>query len=139
MQNSGKRKPLHVTLLTALLLCAVPLALSWVIESVLNIAQPINTALNASSARSVGFALGFLFHLTCILGGLLREPFRSFKYRISEFFQDIHCSLRFAIEGYWENLWEDGFTFAAILLVMLATLGYSLYNLQIALKLLHLI
>ena len=139
MQESNDRNPFRGILPTALLLIIVPIVFILIIEETLAVLYPQLTYVNAPSARFVGCAMGLLFHLSCMLTGLLRPSFRLFKYRVGEFFQNLRCSLGFALSCYWDDILQDGVAFDLYLLIILANVGYGLYNLQIALKLLHII
>lgn len=139
MQDNKQYSPYHGMLPTALLLIAVPVVFVLLLEVMLATFSPRLTYVNAPSARFVGCAMGLLFHLSCIIGGLLRPSFRAFTFRISEFFQNLRCSLGFALRCYWDDIKQDGVTFDVYLAIILANIGYGLYNLYIALELLHVI
>lgn len=139
MQDHKTYSPYHGVWAVVLMLSIVPIALSWLIGIVLAVYQPQMPALNAASARCVGCGLGTVFHLACIIGGLLRESFRTLCFRISEFFANLACSASFAFQSYWDDMKQDGVVFDIYLLIILGTLANALYNLQVALKLLHFI
>ena len=139
MSESSNKSPYRGTLPTILALCAVPIVLAWLFEKTLLINQPFWAVVNRPSARFVGFGAGFVFQIICIMCGLLRDSFRIVRFRIKEFFENLPCSVGFAFQCYWEDIKSDGIVFDLYLLVILGTLGYSLYNLQVALKMLHII
>jgi len=139
LQDHKTYSPYHGVWAVVLMLSIVPIALTWVIGLVLAVYQPHMSALNTASARFVGCGLGSIFHLACIIGGLLRDSFHTLCFRISEFFANLACSVSFAFQSYWDDMKQDGVVFDIYLLIILLTLANALYNLQVALKLLHFI
>lgn len=136
MNSNKKYSPYHGIWVVILCMIAVPAVLTLIIDRTLAIVQPGYIRVNTPSARFVGCGLGFLFHLILIVGGALREPYETLKFRIQEFRENLAGSLSFALQCYWDDLRQYGMVFELCLLVILANLAYSLYNLQIALRLL---
>lgn len=139
MDGQKKYSPYRGMWAVVLVMIAVPLVLTVIIESTLAIVQPHYTVVNRPSARFVGCGLGFLFHVVLFFSGVYRESLEAVKYRISEFFENAHCSLGFALSCYLSDMKQDGVVFDVYFGITLGTLVYSLYNLQLALKLLRLI
>jgi len=139
MQGSNGRAPFRGIIPTALLLIAVPVVFIIIIKDTLALIYPGLTYVNDPSARFVGSTMGALFHLSCLISGALRPAIQSFKFRFSEFFQNLRCSVGFAFSCYWDDIRQDGMAFDLYLVIMLVNAGYGLYNLQVALKLLHII
>lgn len=137
MDSNKKYSPYHGIWVVILCMIAGPAVLTIIIESTLKIVQPFHFRVNAPSARFVGCGLGFVFHIILIVGGALREPYEALKFRISEFRENLAGSFRFALQCYWDDVRQYGAVFDICLLLILANLGYSLYNLSIALKMLQ--
>lgn len=137
MQSNKHYSPYHGVWVTVLVLIGVPVILSLVVWSALQFAQPAYEHLNMPTALCVGFGMGFLYHMSCVITGLLREPFRATAFRISEFFQNLACSPGFAIREYWEDVKSDGIVFIIYLSIILGCLACCLINLSSALEMLR--
>ena len=106
-----------------LILICVPLVFWFIISTLLNHYQPHFARVNPDSARCLGCLLGSIFHMSCLLGGLLRNPWRAFRYRIKEFFANLPCGLPFALSCYWEDMKTEG----ALFVPYMAIIGTCLY------------
>lgn len=138
MDSNKKYSPYHGVWAIVLCMIAVPAAFTLIIDSTLKLLQPQYIVVNTPSARFVGCGLGFLFHLILILSSVLREPFEALKFRIREFRENMACSFSFALRCYWDDMKQDGVVFDIYLFIILANLAYSLYNMNIAFRLLPL-
>lgn len=123
MDDNKSYSPYHGCWMVFLLLIGVPLALYTVISVAINYYQPQFARINPASARCIGCILGSIYHFSCILGGLLRDPFRALCYRVSEFFSNLPCGLGFACSCYWEDMKSDG----ALFVPYAAIIGICLY------------
>lgn len=123
MDSNKKYSPYHGCWVIFLMLICIPLAFYFIISVLINHYQPHFAQVNPASARCLGCLLGSIFHLSCLIGGLLRDPWRAFCYRVKEFFANLSCGLSFALSCYWEDMKTDG----ALLLPYLAIIGVCLY------------
>lgn len=139
MQDYKGYSPYHGVWVVALLLCAVPAVFALVIWLALSTYQPQYETMNGPTALCIGFGLGSVFHLSCIVVGMLRKPFRAVAFRVSEFFQNLACSPGFAFREYWEDVKQDGVAFDIYLLIILGTFGCAVANLMVALERLKLL
>lgn len=137
MQSNKHYSPYHGIWVTILMLTGVPILLTLLVLVVLETAQPAFAQLNPPTALCLGFGMGSLYHMSCIITGLLREPFRAVTFRISEFFQNLSCSPGFAFHEYWEDIKSDGVVFIIYMTIILSCLAVALCNLSSALEMLR--
>lgn len=123
MDDNKKYSPYHGCWVVFLLLIGVPLALYAVVAAAISFYQPQFARLNPASARCIGCLLGSVYHLSCIVAGLLRDPWRALRYRVKEFFANLPCGLPFAFQCYWEDMKSDG----ALFVPYAAIIGTCLY------------
>ena len=108
MDTNKQYSSRHGAWVIILALIGVPLVVWLVVSTAIDYYQPQFARVNPASARCIACIIGSLYHFSCVLGGLLRDPFRDFVYRVKEFFCNLPCSFAFAIRCYWEDLKEDG-------------------------------
>lgn len=123
MDDNHQYSPYHGCWVVLLILIGVPLALYMVIEAAITFYQPQFARINPSSARCIGCLLGSVFHMSCVVCGLLRDPWRAVCYRVKEFFENLSCGLGFALECYWEDMKHDGVLF----IIYASIIGVCLY------------
>ena len=123
MDDNKKYSPYHGFPVTLLALIGVPLVFWLVISSAIDFYQPQFARVNPASARCIACILGSIYHFSCILGGLLRDPWHALIYRIKEFFENLPCGLPFALRCYWEDLRQDG----ALFIIYAAIIGTCLF------------
>ena len=75
---------------------------------------------NKTFACGVGFGLGTIFHLSCIVAGAFDEPFILLKRRVADFFENLTVSPSLAFRCYAQDIRDDGVTFTVYFLIMLA-------------------
>ena len=123
MDDQKRVSPYRGCWIVFLLLIGVPLAFYLIIEAAISFYQPQFARLNPASARAIGCGLGSIFHMSCIVGGILREPWRALCSRVKEFFANLPCGIGFALTCYWEDLKNDG----ALFIPYMAIIGVCLY------------
>ncbi len=112
MHNEYKRQsPYRGFWITMILLLLPPLLSYGLINSLLKEFSPWPEALDAATAKALGCGLGFLFHLICVLCGVLTDGWEAVKYRIGEFFENLNVGVGYAFRTYWEDMRTDGVTF----------------------------
>lgn len=112
MHNEYKRQsPYRGFWITMILLLLPPLLSYGLINSLLKEFSPWPEALDAATAKALGCGLGFLFHLICVLCGVLTDGWEAVKYRIGEFFENLIVGVGYAFRTYWEDMRTDGVTF----------------------------
>ena len=79
--------------------------------------------LNFASAKTIGFGLGILFQISCIMVGAFTEDFNAVKTRLKEFFSNLSASPRTAFKWYWEDVKTLGLAFY----IDIALLGLNVY------------
>ena len=111
MDDNKKYSPYHGCLVVLFFLIAVPLGLWAVIDGAMAYYRPEQAWINGPGARLIGFGLGSIFHLSCVVCGILRAPFRAVCYRVKEFFENLSVSVGYAFECYWDDMKQDGVLF----------------------------
>lgn len=112
MHNEYKRQsPYRGFWITMILLLLPPLLSYGLINSLLKEFSPWPEALDAATAKALGCGLGFLFHMICVLCGVLTDGWEAVKYRIGEFFENLIVGVGYAFRTYWEDMRTDGVTF----------------------------
>lgn len=117
-----KQSPYRGLWVILLMLICVPLMFFGVLYAALEFHQPYQTALNLASAKTIGFGLGAVFHLSCAVAGVFTTPLKAIFYRIGEFFENLVVSPSFAFESYWEDMKNDGVVFLIELPILVANL-----------------
>lgn len=120
MQDENKvQSPYRGFWVILLCLIGVPLATYFTVQGAVDMWSPFSARVNALTGRALGFGVGSLFHLTCLIGGLLKEPFRAVLYRLGEFKENLRVSVGFAFACYWDDMKSDG----VVLLICLVIIG----------------
>ncbi len=78
---------------------------------------------NLAMAKVIGFGLGILFHISCIIVGAFKEDFYAVKTRLKEFFSNLRISPKTAFRWYWEDVKTLGLAFY----IDLALFGFNIY------------
>lgn len=126
MDDNKKYSPYHGCWVVFLLLIGVPLALYAVVAAAISFYQPQFARINPASARCIGCLLGSVYHMSCIISGLLRDPWRALCYRVKEFFENLPCGLPFAFRCYWEDMKSDGVLFIPYTAIIGACLYFAI-------------
>lgn len=112
MDNEYKQQsPYRGMWVVLLLLIVPPIVFYALVSGVMEKYSHYSDALDSASARAFGCGVGTLFHLSCIISGVLTPGWRALKYRIGEFFENLVGGLGFALSSYWDDMRTDGVTF----------------------------
>ena len=112
MHNEDKRQsPYRGFWITMILLILPPIIGYSLLTALLNEFSVWPEALDAATAKALGCGLGFLFHMICLLSGVLTSGWEAIKYRIGEFFENLVVGLGYAFKTYFEDMCDDGVTF----------------------------
>lgn len=137
MHNEYKRQsPYRGFWVIMLFLILVPLGLYSLVNAVLEEYSPYSAALDSATARALGCGFGFLFHMICMLSGVLTAGWEALKYRLREFFENLIVGVGYAISSYWEDMRNDGVTFIIYMSVILANLAIMVSGIRDAIALL---
>lgn len=126
MDDNKQYSPYHGCLVVIFFLIAVPLALWGILDGAMAHFRPYDAWINGPGARFIGFGLGSIFHMSCIICGILRQPFRAVCYRVKEFFENLPVSLGYAFECYWDDLKQDGVLFIIYAAIIGACLALAI-------------
>lgn len=121
MENENKRQsPYRGFWVIMLFLILVPLGLFVLVNVLLEEYSPYSAALDFATARALGCGFGFLFHMICILSGVLTAGWQALKYRIGEFVENLIVGVGYACKSYLEDMRDDGVTFILYVAVIAA-------------------
>ena len=113
-------RPYRGFLVTCIVLVGIPLLFFLLIRLWVNAGTPFPLPQNQRFAQGVGFGLGTVFHLSCIVAGAFTEPFLLLQRRIVDFFENLMVSPSLAFRCYAEDVRDDGVTFTVYFLIMLS-------------------
>ena len=112
------------------LLVAVPLVLYIGFLILFSRYLPYRQELNEISARVLGFGLGFVFHMACLVGGVFRESWAAVKTRVGNFFENAEISFKIAFHGYIDDLKTESLEFWAYFAIVAACGTIAFYALR---------
>ncbi|MBQ4272178.1 MAG: hypothetical protein IJB95_00790 [Clostridia bacterium] len=106
------KSPYHGVPLTAFLMILVPIA-AYIFMRILVFKYQAweQEEINEATAKTLGFGIGLLFHLSLVIAGILKESFLVVVRRVAGFFQDLKFSFKIAWNCYVENIREFGVAF----------------------------
>ena len=87
--------------------------------------------LNIVYGLGFGFAAGFLFMITFIIVGGLKNSFSLVAERWVEFFQNLKISFGFAVSSFFDHLKHEGMVFWLYMLVMAIQFQVAFHNIMI--------
>ena len=127
MNDGVKKNPYKGIIIICILLIAVPIGLYFLFKKVIFTNQGQYSYLNNASAICLGFGVGFIFQMSCVIGGLFKGSFSVVVKRVFNFFADMTISFKYAIRMYWDDIVENGVVFWIIFPIIVATLCIALY------------
>lgn len=137
MHNEYKRQsPYRGFWVIMLFLILVPLGLYGIVNAVLEEYSRYSDALNSATARALGCGFGFLFHMICVISGVLTAGWEALKYRLREFFENLIVGVGYAFSSYCEDLRNDGVTFIIYMSVIVANFAIMVSGIRDAIALL---
>lgn len=131
------KSPYHGVPVVCFFMIAVPITLYFIFKGIFFNSQTMHSdQLNEATARTVGFGIGVLFHLSLIVCGVLHESFLAVVNRVAEFFDNWKISFKFACSCYGDQIREGGVAFWILFGVMVANFFVFWSGLKIVLTLL---
>lgn len=129
MEHIGKKKNPYKSLwLSSLILFLIPWIPFFIIYFAFQIYSRETQEAILWTSIAFGFGCGSLFHLSCILAGLLKDDFRIVVKRIATYFSNLPYSKKMAGMIYKEDIKENGITFWPHFLIILSYLGLTIYG-----------
>lgn len=120
MHNEHKRQSPYRGMWMILIMMIMPPILCYAIVSGVQAEfSKAPAALDAATSKALGCGFGFLFHMICVLCGVLTAGWEALKYRIREFFENLIVGVGYAFSSYWEDMRTDGVTFIIYLSIIL--------------------
>lgn len=137
MHNEYKHQsPYRGCWVILLFLILVPAGLYALVNAVLMEYSPYSDALDAATAKALGCGFGFLFHVICMLSGVLTAGWEAVKYRLGEFAENLIVGFRYAVASYWEDICTDGVTFIMYFSIILVNVYFMIQGIREAIALL---
>ncbi len=137
MHNEYKKQsPYRGFWVILLFLILVPLGLFSLVKAALDEYSRFSDALDLATAKALGCGFGFLFHMICMLSGVLTSGWEALKYRLQEFAENLTVSPGYAFRTYLEDMRDDGVTFIIYLAVILVNLSVVIDGVRDAIALL---
>ena len=113
------KSPYHGVAIACFFMILVPVVMYLIMRTLLFELQPASgRELNEASARVLGLGIGVIFHLGCIIGGVLKDSFKIVVNRVIEFFDNLKFSFKLAWKCYIEQLRDGGIAFWIMLGIM---------------------
>ena len=121
MNDYKDESPYKGVPIICLVLIGVPLVFYGIVRVIIFKFQPqFGEELNQATAVAFGFGVGVLFHLACIIAGLMLEPLVAVITRVREFFSNLPISASLAFTVYFKDLKDGGVVFWIYLLIFAA-------------------
>lgn len=112
MHNEYKRQSPYRGFFIIMVLLILPPIICWgLADAILDKFSTWPDALDDANAKALGCGLGFLFHMICVLCGVLTDGWEAVKYRIGEFFENLIVGVGYTFRTYWEDMQSNGVTF----------------------------
>ncbi len=112
LDENKRKSPYHGVFLASFLMVLVPVVCYIVFRALLFNGQThVTDEMNEASAKALGFGIGFLFHMACIIAGVLEESFKIVVHRVVEFFDNLKFSFKLACNCYADDIRENGVAF----------------------------
>ena len=106
------KSPYHGVGLACFFMIAIPVVMYIIIRSLLFELQPtMGKEVNEMSARVLGLGIGVVFHLGCIIAGVLKDSFKIVVNRVVDFFDNLKFSFKLAWKCYVDQLRDGGIAF----------------------------
>jgi len=121
LDDSKYRSPYYGLWLVLTVMILIPLICYGFFIICFRTAQRGSVLLNEPAARALGFCVGTVFDLMCIICGAFKAHIEAIKKRISGFFSNLSVGIGFAIRCYFEDIKNDGVVF----LIILATIVFT--------------
>ncbi len=107
-----KKSPYHGLWAFILFMLLPSVVMTMIAYSAISQFQPqFDREFNLAMAKTIGFGLGILFHVSCWIAGAFSEDFNAVKMRLKEFISNLNISLKFALKCYWEDVMTLGLAF----------------------------
>lgn len=115
-----EKSPYHGVFVASFFMILVPILLYLLISGAINLLKPATpVAERVATAKMIGCGSGFLFHLTLIIVGVMKDAFRAVINRICNFFENLKFNFKLAWTCYWEEVKETGVAFWIFLVIMI--------------------
>ena len=106
------KSPYHGVPIACFFMIAVPVVTYIVIRALLfELQAEMGKDVNEMTARVLGLGIGVLFHLGCIIAGVLKDSFKIVVNRVVEFFDNLKFSFKLACKCYIDQLRDGGIAF----------------------------
>lgn len=106
------KSPYHGMLVAAVVMTLPSPIVTLVMYLLFNEFQPqFSHELNLTSAVAVGFGVGTVYHMCCVITGAFADHWAVVKNRVKEFFADLTVSFPLAITWWYNDVKTNGLAF----------------------------
>ena len=119
MHHQEQHSPYRGFFVTCLILIGMPLIFYVLVHTWFGMQKSgANLSINKTGAEAIGFGLGTIFHLSCLVAGAFSEPYTLLKRRILDFRDNLEVSFPLAVKCYLQDMRDDGVTFTVYFVIM---------------------
>lgn len=130
MEYEGKEvSPYKGVIGSCLLLIVFPIIIYAMFYAVIGNLQKLGPVQTNNAALGLGFGVGVLFHISCIIAGLFKGTFKVVINRVKTFFENLSLSRKLAFRCYWQDIKSEGIVFWIYFTIITANALVSAYGL----------
>ncbi len=128
-ENGVKKSPYKGIIIVLFFLVIVPILFYFLFYYIIDKYQAFyGDKLNKFASLFLGFGVGFIFQLSCIIGGLFKGCFIVVIKRIIGFFDNVRYSFKMAVKLYFDDIRENGIVFWLMFPIVFTTFCICLYG-----------
>ena len=119
-------------ILSIILLVGFPYFWYWFFGRLFGVFETNNVdELSYYTVVFIGFFIGFLFQMICVLKGIVKDSYSVYKERKRRLKENLKINFGFAMKIYFSDIKEHGIGFTVYMIVFLCTLYKALYALTL--------
>ena len=130
MEYEGKEvSPYKGVIGSCILLILFPLVIYGIFYATISNLQNLGPVQTNNAALGLGFGVGFIFHISCIIAGLFKGTLKVVINRVKTFFENLSLSKKLAFRCYWDDIKSEGIVFWIYFIIIFANALVSVYGL----------
>ena len=113
------QSPYHGVFVAGVFMIVVPVLLFFLVKGAIAIWKPTTPPEESTAiAKMFGLGVGFLFHLSLVLAGVMKNPFRAVVNRVVNFFDNLKFNFKLAWGCDVDEVRETGLAFWIFLAII---------------------
>ena len=113
------QSPYHGVFVAGAFMLVVPVVLFFLVKGAIAIWKPsMDPEEIIATAKTFGLGMGFLFHISLVFAGVIKEPFRAVVNRVANFFENLKFNFKLAWNCYVDEVRETGLAFWIFLAII---------------------